>query len=329
MIEPQIESEQFLSLLEKLMRTPTAPFREHEVRALLISEAQKIPMVSITQDEWGNVLVSYAARTKSDSWVFCAHMDHPGFVDGEFRGSIRPEYLNRNHGVTQFGAGIGMWAVPPFERTDGWIKSCACDDLVGCAVALETVFQHARAETHYNVHALFTVAEEVGLFGAALACQSQLIPPHATVISLETSPALSERQFKSGCIVRVGDKRTIFTPAVTRTLLDAAISAGIPHQRCLMDGGTCEASIFYKAGYNTGALCVALGNPHNQHPQGRIDAEYVSETDVIHMLKLATLAPTITATDWLSGTESVEAIAERARAEFRQSRQKKATHKTL
>jgi putative aminopeptidase FrvX len=290
MVESTIEPEEFFSLLEKLMNTPTAPFREHKIRNLVISEVARRPRVTVKEDQWGNLLVSYENSDHQGACVLSAHMDHPGFVDGEFLGSIASRYLNPDNRVAEYDTGIGVWDVPAFERCDLWIRGRACDDLVGCAVALATVFHHARAGSTCNVHALLTVAEEVGLFGAALACDAGTIPAGAVVLSLETSPALTEQQFHEGCIVRVGDRRSVFSPLVTKALVDLAALQGIKHQRRLMDGGTCEGTVYYDAGYQTGALCVALGYAHNQGPNHGIAMEYVSLTDTTAMLRLAIVA---------------------------------------
>jgi len=53
-----------------------------------------------------------------------------------------------------------------------------------------------------------------------------------------------------------------------------------------MFGGTCEATAFQEFGYQTAAVCVALGNYHNCHPQGGIAAEYVSLSDACGMVDL-------------------------------------------
>jgi endoglucanase len=316
MIENQIESEEFFSLLEKLMRTPTAPFREHHIRALVLSEAGLRPQVSIKEDVWGNLLVSYFGNASGGDCVFCAHMDHPGFVDGKFLGSMRPEYLAKGNSVVDCVDGIGVWNLPAYEKCDTWIRGRACDDLVGCSVALATVFHHARAASPCNVHALLTVAEEVGLLGAALACDAGTIPRGATVISVETSPVLNVQQFHSGCIVRVGDRRSIFSPSVTRDLVDVATRRNIIHRRHLMDGGSCEGTVFCDAGFNTGALCVALGNAHNQGAHETTEMEYVSTSDTLQMLRL-----TIAAAECLSASEKprpslMESRIEGAKREF-------------
>jgi endoglucanase len=46
-----------------------------------------------------------------------------------------------------------------------------------------------------------------------------------------------------------------------------------------MGGGTCEASVFLRAGFPTGALCVALNNYHNMGPGASIRSESISLRD--------------------------------------------------
>ena len=89
-----------------------------------------------------------------------------------------------------------------------------------------------------------------------------------------------------GPIVRVGDKTSMFDAAVTAELTATATAAGIIFQRCLMSGGTCEATPFRLYGARCGALCVALGNYHNCGPDRRIEAEYVSQGDFIGLVQL-------------------------------------------
>ena len=60
-----------------------------------------------------------------------------------------------------------------------------------------------------------------------------------------------------GVIIRVGDRTSVFDPAATAQLEDAAKAAEIKHQRALMQGGTCEATAYALYGYRTAAMCVA------------------------------------------------------------------------
>ena len=95
-----------------------------------------------------------------------------------------------------------------------------------------------------------------------------------------------------GPIIRVGDKTSIFDDATTAALVKAATDARLPHQRCLMSGGTCEATAYQLYGYRTGALCVALGNYHNCGPDLTIAPEFVAVDDVAGMVGLMHAAVT-------------------------------------
>ena len=89
-----------------------------------------------------------------------------------------------------------------------------------------------------------------------------------------------------GVIVRVGDRSSIFDSSATAILVELARAKEIPFQRCLMSGGTCEATAFQLYGVRSAGLCVALGNYHNCAPDVQIAAEYVAVNDVAAMTAL-------------------------------------------
>ena len=91
-----------------------------------------------------------------------------------------------------------------------------------------------------------------------------------------------------GVIVRVGDRTSIFDPGVTAELTAVATAEKLSFQRCLMSGGTCEATAYALDGYRCGALCIALGNYHNCGPETRIASEFVSLSDVEGLVALCT-----------------------------------------
>ena len=57
-------------------------------------------------------------------------------------------------------------------------------------------------------------------------------------------------------------------------------------QRALMSGGTCEGTAYQEFGFQTAAVCVALGNYHNCHPGGWLAPEFVSLSDACDMVEL-------------------------------------------
>ena len=280
-----METSPLLSTMERLMRQPTAPFHEHAVRAEVLAILSGFPNVRTELDSFGNVIAHYKLGDGPVSCVLVAHMDHPAYVGETFLGGVPQKYLETGHPVRSFGS-FAMWDLPPFELRNGCIYSRACDDLVGCAVMLSMLEVLTRNSIAATVAVLFTRAEEVGLLGAVHAARAGLIPAGIPVISLETSSERLPAVMHKGVIVRVGDRTTVFDSELVAGLAALALAQEIPFQRCLMPGGTCEATAFHLYGYQSVGLCVALGNYHNCTPSGVIGPEYVSLADAEAMLAL-------------------------------------------
>src|SRR5204863_7749679 len=113
--------------------------------------------------------------------------------------------------------------------------------------------------------------------------------------SLETSKELPCVKMGNGVILRIGDKTSIFDAAAMRFLAEVATALknkrkSFQFQRGLMSGGTCEATAYQEFGYQTAAVCVALGNYHNCGARNRIKAEYISIGDALSMVELLVAA---------------------------------------
>ncbi len=272
--------------LRALLEQPTAPFYEEAVAAEIERQLTGCPHVTLTRDSFGNLIAQYRRGNAETQWAFAAHMDHPGWVraegEWEFLGGVPKEYFTGDppRRVHSEFAQFAMWDLPAFELRGDRLHSRACDDLVGCAVIVEMLRELERTGAECTCLGLFTRAEEVGFVGAMELAKSGVIPKTVTILSLETSAERPPAVMGEGVIVRVGDKTSIFDPAVTAALSAVATEAKIRFQRCLMPGGTCEATAYALYGYRCGALCVALGNYHNCGPQQRIAPEFVALPDV-------------------------------------------------
>ncbi len=287
-----MHKERLLEIARTILSCPTAPFHEGAVRAAVVELLRPCRRVEVKQDDFGNLIAHYLG-TDAESparYALCAHMDHPAWVspDGKniaservFLGGVPANYLEKNRGRTRDFGPFAMWDLPAFEERDGRIYSRACDDLIGCIVIVATLERLSEEGAPGSFYGLFTRAEEVGFAGAVgLARSGWLAQENVTVISLETSSERLPAKMGDGPIVRVGDKTSVFDHVVTAELMSAAERAGITVQRCLMSGGSCEATAFRLYGVRCGALCVALGNYHNCGPDERIESEYVSTGDV-------------------------------------------------
>jgi putative aminopeptidase FrvX len=283
-----------LSVVEALANQPTAPFCEQAVRSEIETQLGRIPHVNFQQDDFGNVIARYQrGRKRAAEWALAAHMDHPGWVRGEegemrFLGSVAARFRS-NPKKKSFGD-FEMWDLPPFEIHDRQIHSRACDDLLGCAQIICAFRELEERGADAHCVGLFTRAEEVGFVGAIKLARAEILPLTLTILSLETSTPRGTAEIGRGPIVRVGDKISSFDGPATARLLSAAEEEKIQVQRCLLDGGTCEATAYQLYGYTCAAASLALGNYHNVTPEGTIAAEFVAIDDFIGMVRLCTAA---------------------------------------
>jgi endoglucanase len=285
-----VQRDELLSVVRALVEQPTAPFHEDAVRDAIVAKLHECPHVKIEHDAYGNMIARYRRGTRARlQWAFAAHMDHPGWVRGEkgdwrFLGSVAERFLV-DPKMREFGD-FAMWDLPAFELKDNQIHSRACDDLLGCAeiICLFRELEAAKA----NVHCLgiFTRAEEVGFWGAIQLARAGTLPKNITVFSLETSTPRGGAEIGRGPIVRVGDRLSIFDSGETARLMSVAAANDIPVQRCLLDGGACEASAYQLYGYRSVAASIGLGNYHNCAPDGSIQCEFVSVDDYANMVRL-------------------------------------------
>src|SRR5919112_1304809 len=165
--------------------------------------------------------------------------------------------------------GYAVWGFPGVRVRPKTIEARACDDLLGVAAVVAALEGAARSGDGPPVMGLLTRAEEVGLLGALEAARLGTVPQDALVLSLECSKALADAPQGGGVVVRVGDRATIFDPALSAALVERASRVGgLRWQRKLMDGGVCEASAFGAAGWRASGLAVPLANYHNNADDG-------------------------------------------------------------
>jgi len=181
-------------------------------------------------------------------------------------------------------ATFATWDLPKARCTKRLFISPACDDLVEVSIMLALLRRLALSHAKACVHALFTRAEEIGFAGALAAAKSKTPMEPMPVISLEASNARGFAQVDGGPVLRVGDRMSIFDSRTTHWMDTAfrdlqSARPGFLYQRKLMAGGTCEASVFQRAGWTTGALCVALNNYHNMGPGTAVRSESISLRD--------------------------------------------------
>lgn len=176
------------------------------------------------------------------------------------------------------------------------LRMRALDDLAGCATILSAIerLMHNRIET--DVFAVFTRAEEVGLYGARLMAEHGVLPRDTLIVSIEASPVIPGVSQGDGPVVRTGDAAYTFDANVEQ-ILTASVERikrrdhGYKSQRQLMSGGTCEATAFAVFGYQVSGIAYPLGNYHNAtkgiaNSKGAIAEEYIHLSDFLGGIEL-------------------------------------------
>jgi endoglucanase len=253
----------------------------------------------------GTVQLAFRGGVMDDYFVEAAVAIHPRegpSVKATLAGApdtgaaVFKSYLADLHGGRSDAVAVGdiaTWDLPPAHVKDGILHTHACDDLAALAAALaayDVLLERWKTEPPtQDVRLLFTRAEEVGFIGAIAAARDRTMPKGSKVIALEVSRAFDDSPVGGGPIVRVGDRLSIFCPALTgaiaRRAEDIAGGPATPTasqkmadrpawkwQRKLMAGGACEATVFCASGYDATCLCLPLGNYHNMADLAAVQA---------------------------------------------------------
>ena len=153
-----------------------------------------------------------------------------------------------------YGAFVGE----PEERGDGFLKSKAIDDRVGCAILLELL----KEDLPLDVTFAFTAQEEVGTRGAFAAAFS-VTPEVALVLETTTaadSPAVEEHRKVcapgKGPVISYMDGGTIYDRGLFEDLRSLAEDNGIPWQTKEYIAGGNDARTIQRS--RAGVLVAAL-----------------------------------------------------------------------
>lgn len=169
------------------------------------------------------------------------------------------------------------------EFGDGYIKSKALDDRIGCMLLIELI----KSELEYDTYFCFNVQEEVGLRGAA--CTAYSVNPDVAVV-LESTTAADLCGVSGGnrvCVLGNGpvisfmDGRTIYDRNLYSLAINTAKKKGIPAQtKTAIAGGNDAGAIQTSAG---GTKVLAISLPCRYIHSG---ASVVKKSDIEQTRKL-------------------------------------------
>ncbi len=185
---------------------------------------------------------------------------------------------------------VGAFAVAAFKRRGEELSMRAADDLAGSAAVVATLIRLRRKHGKAPVDGLFTRAEESGLVGTAALAKAERMDRRFRFVVLETSKEMPCGRFGGGIVIRVGDRSAVYDPDLNAHILERAKdlekeNEEFHYQRCLMDGGVCEASAWLAFGYRATGLAMPLRNYHNMGPNGYAP-EQIHEGDYLGAIQL-------------------------------------------
>ncbi len=195
---------------------------------------------------------------------------------------------------------FAMLDLPAVDVAGDEIRMRAADDLAGCALIVLVLLGLRDERAPHDVHAIFTRAEETGLYGARLAAEDALLPRDAYVVSVEASRALPGAEAGRGIVVRAGDFHNTFSNEAERYLRvgrERLAERGIQTQRALLVGGTCEASSFVRLGWTATGIALPNVNYHNAAADGGFAPEIVRLSDLLSGIALGIEASLAAAED--------------------------------
>lgn len=164
-----------------------------------------------------------------------------------------------------------------YEFGDGFIKSKALDDRIGCMLMIEMI----QSDLEYDTTFCFNVQEEVGLRGAS--CTSFAVEADVAII-LESTTAADLDAVKGvdrvcvtgdGPVVSFMDGRTIYDKDLYRQIRSFADKNGIPNQTKTAIAGGNDAGAIQASG--RGARVVGISIPARYIHSG---ASVVKKSDI-------------------------------------------------
>jgi endoglucanase len=152
-----------------------------------------------------------------------------------------------------------------FMAAEGFLRGKALDDRLGCAGLVELL---RRGPYPVELHAAFTVQEEVGLRGARVAAFAA--EPHIA-IAMDCTPAndlpsaLDDRpnlayncRLDHGPVIYVADARTLHDHRLVDFLIGTAERAGLPYQLRQPGGGSTDAGALQLTGAGVPVVSVSV-----------------------------------------------------------------------
>ena len=268
----------------EIVRPVNAPDDESGGKSYIARALGGVPAASMTKPTPAFVLMPDGERIPAEI--------QPMDADSSASGSDERQVKVRVESDSELGLPAPVvFDLPDFGIDGDTIRMRAADDLAGCGAILSALERLASSNAEVDFYAVFTRAEEGGLFGARLMAEAGTLPENTLIVSVESSPLIPGVEQGEGPVIRTGDRVYTFDADAEQALIAAqsalqARDENFKAQRQLMSGGGCEATAFAVFGYKVTGLAFPLGNWHNAtttipDPDGGVDSEYISVSDYL------------------------------------------------
>lgn len=183
---------------------------------------------------------------------------------------------------------VGDFAVyqGPCQELGTRVTGAALDDRIGCYVLMQALKEVAARDLAYEVYAMFSVQEEIGIKGARVGAWG-VQPDLAVAIDVTAcgdtpESSVLDIRLGKGAAIKVKDAGMIATPSVRDLLVDTARRQNIRYQLEVLEGGTTDAAAMQvnAAGVPAGAISIPDRYVHSA-------SEMVDEGDVTACIQLA------------------------------------------
>ena len=167
-----------------------------------------------------------------------------------------------------------------YEFGNGFVKSKALDDRIGCALLIELIKQDLEYDTYF----VFNVQEEIGLRGSG--CTAYDIQPDISII-LEATTAADLCSVTGGdrvCVLGEGpvvsfmDSRTVYDKKLYNLAFDLAEKNSIKIQTKTAIAGGNDAGAVQQAGKGSRVLAVSLPCRYIHSPSSVVKLSDIEET---------------------------------------------------
>lgn len=178
------------------------------------------------------------------------------------------------------------------EFGNGFIKSKALDDRVGCAVILELL----QKKSKINYTAVFTVQEEIGTRGATVSAYT-VKPDYAIVIETTTASDIPDTpdckkvcKLGEGAVITFMDRGTIYNKDLYKKAFEIAKNNGIPCQTKTVIAGGNDAMAIHRAAGGIKTIAVSLPCRYIHSPSSVCNSKDISAVEKLTEVLLENLA---------------------------------------